>query len=111
MILRRHATNGSVKAASGPKERGRSRLGRNLLLILGVGVISGLAALAGIPPFGSLQALLGPISHSLHPQLSNRERSAVRANGQLAEAGFKVSAFQVTLSFHPSSVGIARIFR
>ena len=68
MILRRHATNGRVKDASGPKERGPSRLGRNLLLILGAGVVSGMAALAGIPPFGSLQALVAPISQSLHPQ-------------------------------------------
>lgn len=68
MILRRRATHGSVKAASGPKDRERTRVGRNLVLILGAGVMSGTAALAGIPPFGSLQALLSPISQLLHPQ-------------------------------------------
>ena len=57
MILRRRATHGSVKAASGPKDRERSRVGRNLVLILGAGVMSGTAALAGIPPFGSLFGL------------------------------------------------------
>jgi hypothetical protein len=68
MFLGRQSIRGSVKPASGHEERGRSRLGRYLVLILGTGAVSGTAALAGIPPFGSLQALLAPISQLLHPQ-------------------------------------------
>jgi hypothetical protein len=59
----RTAANGG----SEQPERKRSRAGRYVLLIFGAGVVSGTAALAGIPPFGSLQALLAPISQLLHP--------------------------------------------
>lgn len=52
---------------AGRDERKRTRLGRYLVLIFGAGITSGVAALAGIPPFGSVQALLGPVSKSLHP--------------------------------------------
>lgn len=67
MILRRPATHGKTKAASG-QEGGRSRARRYAALIFGAGIVSGTAALAGIPPFGSLQALIAPISQFLHPQ-------------------------------------------
>lgn len=56
------------RAGAEPEERKRGRLARYLFLIFGAGVVSGTAALAGIPPFGSLQALLGPLSQTLHPQ-------------------------------------------
>lgn len=57
-----------AKVAEGQREKRPNRTGRYLVLIFGAGVITGVAALAGIPPFGSLQALLAPASEYLHPQ-------------------------------------------
>ncbi len=57
-----------AKVAVGQREKRRSRTGRYLALVFGAGAISGVAALAGIPPFGSLQALLAPASEYVHPQ-------------------------------------------
>ena len=57
----------TAKVAAGHQERRRSRAGRYVVLTIGAGVVTGVAALAGIPPFGSLQALLAPISEYLHP--------------------------------------------
>jgi hypothetical protein len=54
--------------AAGPRERKRTRAGRYIVLIFGAGVVSGTAALAGIPPFGSVQALLSPVSQLRHPR-------------------------------------------
>ena len=68
MIAGRIRPRTAVNRHSEPGDRKRSRLGRYLVLIFGAGVVSGTAALAGIPPFGSLQALLAPISQLLHPQ-------------------------------------------
>jgi hypothetical protein len=67
MILRRPATHGKAKASSG-NEGARRRARRYVALIFGAGIASGAAALAGIPPFGSLQGLLSPIAQFLHPQ-------------------------------------------
>jgi hypothetical protein len=63
-IRPRTAENGGAEG----RDRKRSRVGRYTMLIFGAGVVSGTAALAGIPPFGSMQALLAPISQLLHPQ-------------------------------------------
>ena len=68
MIAGRIRPRTAVNGHGEPGDRKRSRLGRYLVLIFGAGVVSGTAALAGIPPFGSLQALLAPISQLLHPQ-------------------------------------------
>jgi hypothetical protein len=68
MIAGRLRPRTAVNDGSEQRDRKRSRLGRYVVLIFGAGVVSGTAALAGIPPFGSLQALLTPISQLLHPQ-------------------------------------------
>jgi hypothetical protein len=68
MIAGRLRPRTAVNGGSEQRDRKRSRLGRYVVLIFGAGVVSGTAALAGIPPFGSLQALLAPISQLLHPQ-------------------------------------------
>ena len=56
---------------AGRVERKRTRLGRYLVFIFGAGVTSGMAAIAGIPPFGSFQALVGPVSATLRPMPAN----------------------------------------
>jgi hypothetical protein len=66
MIPYRLRPKGGAKVA-GKVERKHKRLGRYIVLIFGAGITSGVAALAGIPPFGSVQALLGPVSKTLHP--------------------------------------------
>ena len=58
----------TAKIGPGPREHKPGRTKRFLVLTLGAGVLSGVAALAGIPPFGSVQALLAPISQFLHPR-------------------------------------------
>jgi hypothetical protein len=68
MIAGRLRPRTAVNGGAEQRDRKRSRLGRYVVLIFGAGVVSGTAALAGIPPFGSLQALLAPISELLHPQ-------------------------------------------
>jgi hypothetical protein len=68
MIAGRIRPRTAANGGSEPRDRKRSRAGRYVVLIFGAGVVSGTAALAGIPPFGSLQALLAPISQLLHPQ-------------------------------------------
>jgi hypothetical protein len=68
MIAGRLRPRKAVNGGTDQRDRKRSRVGRYLALVLGAGVVSGTAALAGIPPFGSLQALLAPISQLLHPQ-------------------------------------------
>lgn len=68
MIAGRLRPRTAMNGGSEQSDRKRSRVGRYVALIFGAGVVSGMAALAGIPPFGSLQALLGPISQLLHPQ-------------------------------------------
>jgi hypothetical protein len=68
MIAGRLRPRTAANGGSDQRDRKRSRVGRNVVLIFGAGVVSGAAALAGIPPFGSLQALLAPISELLHPQ-------------------------------------------
>jgi hypothetical protein len=68
MIAGRLRPRTAANRASEQRDRKRSRVGRYVVLIFGAGVVSGTAALAGIPPFGSLQALLAPISELLHPQ-------------------------------------------
>jgi hypothetical protein len=68
MIAGRLRPRTAVNGGTEQRDRKRSRIGRYLALILGAGVVSGTAALAGIPPFGSLQALLAPVSLWLHPQ-------------------------------------------
>src|SRR5712664_378071 len=68
MIAGRLRPRTAVNGGTEPHDRKRSRVGRYVVLIFGVGVVSGTAALAGIPPFGSLQAVLAPISQLLHPQ-------------------------------------------
>jgi hypothetical protein len=67
MIVSRLRPPGSAKLREAQEGRKRSRPWRYIFWIFGAGVVSGTAALAGIPPFGSLQALLAPISNVLHP--------------------------------------------
>jgi hypothetical protein len=59
-----------VNRGTGPGSRGGkpTKVWRYLVLIFAAGVVSGTAALAGIPPFGSVQALLSPISQLRHVQ-------------------------------------------
>lgn len=68
MIADRLRLRRAARVGDEQHERKRSRVRRYVVLIFGVGVVTGTAAMAGIPPFGSLQALLAPVSHLIHPQ-------------------------------------------
>jgi hypothetical protein len=61
MSVRRIAARAAIRARSGAELPKKSRTVRFALLILGAGGVSGVAALLGVPPFGSLQVFVKQI--------------------------------------------------
>lgn len=63
MSGRRIAARAAVSAGSMDKQPKQNRTGRFAVLILGAGGISGVAAMLGVWPFGSVQGLVSQIVH------------------------------------------------
>jgi hypothetical protein len=63
MSVRRIAARAATKARSLDEQHRSNRTGRFAVLILGAGGVSGVAAMLGIWPFGSLQVFVSQIVH------------------------------------------------
>jgi hypothetical protein len=63
LSVRRIAARAALRAGSTDERPKPNRTGRFAVLILGAGGISGVAAMLGVWPFGSLQVLVSQIVH------------------------------------------------
>jgi hypothetical protein len=67
MNMRRAAIVGTPSDGQETNQRKRSRTGRYVLLALGSGIVSGVASMAGIWPFGGMQTVLVHAAQIVHP--------------------------------------------
>jgi hypothetical protein len=63
MGVRRIAARAAIRAGSSDNQPKQNRTGRFAVLVLGAGAVSGVAAMFGVWPFGSMQALVNQIVH------------------------------------------------
>jgi hypothetical protein len=63
MPVRRIAARAAIRAGSTDEQPKQNRTGRFAVLILGAGGVSGVAAMLGVWPFGSLQVFVSQIVH------------------------------------------------
>lgn len=66
MNIRRAAPAGTPSDSREPNQRKRSHTGRYVLLALGSGIVSGVASMAGIWPFGGMQTVLVQAAQIVH---------------------------------------------
>ena len=63
MRVRRIAARAAIRTGSTDEQPKQNRTGRFAVLILGAGGISGVAAMLGVWPFGSLQVFVSQVVH------------------------------------------------
>jgi hypothetical protein len=63
MSVRRIAARAAIRAGSTDNPPKQNRTGRFAMLVIGAGAVSGIAAMFGVWPFGSLQVLVNQIAH------------------------------------------------